>query len=625
MVMEEQESNIELASERIPVPQIQQPQMDIIKRNNRSGVSRGKPRLRKKALHAAILKQMEFYFSDANLSKDRYLSELLKKSPYVALDVFTNFNKLSTLTTDTNRIAKALEKSTMLKVSEDGTKVCRLTPINKKENIDECTVYVQNLPPDSDHDWLISAFSKYGKVVYVSIPRYQSNKKIKGFAFVEFDTPAGAEECIKAFQKDGCVLPSHTSPNDLLSITTFNNTEENLTINDKPEHLQYLSKSTIKTDVDDKKENIKDQITNDDIYDDEGNKLDNTKYSLGKRKLVSEKSLADESNIKVKKKKTTDQNIADQHNSNMEDQKILNKDITNRNKTTETDRKRKRKLSTNDTFKYEDSSEGTAKRDPCGSMVKSDKIKVNEMVSVDKSYDNKNKEIISQAAKHLTKKNIDETSSSNIKERETSVDERKKKKNRKKRSNFQKDITSDMMQVMAKRDWKRLRNKYLELQKSKMQQLKLHLRKTKWNYDKSKYEKDEKLSETEKSCYGRITYAPGIIVKVEMDEPCTDLQSFKMEFRDNDYVKYIDITYGSRQAYIRCDTAEAAQLFLQKSYEGRRLIILKNNEEKSYWDKIEQDREEKLQSKKRYKHRGRDKLLKKAEKELGKCIKFDQV
>lgn len=81
MVMEEQESNIELASERIPVPQIHQPKMDIIKRNNRSGVSRGKPRLRKKALHAAILKQMEFYFSDANLSKDRYLSELLKNNP----------------------------------------------------------------------------------------------------------------------------------------------------------------------------------------------------------------------------------------------------------------------------------------------------------------------------------------------------------------------------------------------------------------------------------------------------------------------------------------------------------------------------------------------------------------
>lgn len=166
-----------------------------------------------------------------------------------------------------------------------------------------------------------------------------------------------------------------------------------------------------------------------------------------------------------------------------------------------------------------------------------------------------------------------------------------------------------------------------------MQQLKLHLKKARWNYDKagqsydkSKHEKDNgKASEVVKACYGRITYAPGIIVKVEMDEPCTDPNNFKMELRDNNCVKYIDITYGSREAYIRCDTAEAAQAFAQKSNEGKRLIILKGDEEKSYWDKIEQNRKEKLSNKKAFRHRGRDKLLKRAEKELGKCIKFDQV
>lgn len=119
----------------------------------------------------------------------------------VDLQVFTKCNKLQELTTDehmitTNRIAKALQGSTMLKVSEDGTKVCRVTPIQIKENVDQCTIYVQNLPPDTDHDWLISVFSKYGTVDYVSIPRY-NNRKIKGFAFVEFDTPSHTQECLK--------------------------------------------------------------------------------------------------------------------------------------------------------------------------------------------------------------------------------------------------------------------------------------------------------------------------------------------------------------------------------------------------------------------------------------------
>lgn len=44
-----------------------------------------------------------------------------------------------------------------------------------------------------------------------------------------------------------------------------------------------------------------------------------------------------------------------------------------------------------------------------------------------------------------------------------------------------------------------------------------------------------------------------------------------------------------------------------------------------YWDKILHDRDEKLSKKIRPKQRGRNKLLKKAEKELGKHIKFDEV
>lgn len=83
MVMEEQQSDMELDSERVPVPQVQKSVEDsrIETVNKVTSISRGKPRLRKKALHAAILKQMEFYFSDANLSKDRFLSNLVKEDP----------------------------------------------------------------------------------------------------------------------------------------------------------------------------------------------------------------------------------------------------------------------------------------------------------------------------------------------------------------------------------------------------------------------------------------------------------------------------------------------------------------------------------------------------------------
>lgn len=80
MVMEEQETDIELASESIPVPQVQEPQLDPIKRPRRSNRS-NQPRTRKKLLYASIRKLMEFYFSDANLSKDRYLATLIQENP----------------------------------------------------------------------------------------------------------------------------------------------------------------------------------------------------------------------------------------------------------------------------------------------------------------------------------------------------------------------------------------------------------------------------------------------------------------------------------------------------------------------------------------------------------------
>lgn len=48
-----------------------------------------------------------------------------------------------------------------------------------------------------------------------------------------------------------------------------------------------------------------------------------------------------------------------------------------------------------------------------------------------------------------------------------------------------------------------------------------------------------------------------------------------MELKDNNSVKYIDITENSCEAYVRCDTPEAAQFLVQKNYEGKRLLILK--------------------------------------------------
>ncbi|KOB76830.1 putative multi-sex-combs protein [Operophtera brumata] len=110
-------------------------------------------RHRKKQLYDNILKQMEFYFSEANLSKDRFLGDLVKNDPWVPLDLFLKFNKIRTLSQDLNDIAKAMKHSSLLELSEDRTKVKRKVPVLPYD-ADERTVYVESIPVSATREWL---------------------------------------------------------------------------------------------------------------------------------------------------------------------------------------------------------------------------------------------------------------------------------------------------------------------------------------------------------------------------------------------------------------------------------------------------------------------------------------
>ncbi len=97
-------------------------------------------------LKGRIRQQMEFYFSDSNLSKDKFLRQEIKIAPegYVDLNVFLKFNKIRQLTDDLVLIAKALKKSELLEVNQEKSHVRRksefVEPSQKKT--DKKTIYV---------------------------------------------------------------------------------------------------------------------------------------------------------------------------------------------------------------------------------------------------------------------------------------------------------------------------------------------------------------------------------------------------------------------------------------------------------------------------------------------------
>lgn len=293
---------------------------------------------------------------------------------------------------------------------------------------------------------------------------------------------------LQAFQKKGCVLPSHTAPDELLSITTFDDAEKDVTLMGKQNKSNPQRAQKHKAD------------------DEEVDEPDEDTRSENREK---EEIQQDKVKIKTEKRKYSDSEVTETID-------------TGNHVDTEIVKTKRSKYSTD----VSNNEAEQIKEENAPKKVKREKnVSVNE-----EALDNgiKNKEMVTEDSVMVST------------EEEENANEKKKKRKRKRRSKTEDASYNLGLQVMAKRDWKHLRNKYLELQRSKMKQLKQHLRKTKWNqwpnYEKMKTDKEEN-DEKEKTCKQdsdsktntpRFSFTPGVIVKIEMDKPCTDPKGLKV-------------------------------------------------------------------------------------------------
>lgn len=79
-------------------------------------------------LENKIIKQIEYYFGDINLPRDKFMQEKIKEDDgWVSLEVLLTFKRLASLTTDEEVIVKAIENSNsgLVAVSEDKKKLRR--------------------------------------------------------------------------------------------------------------------------------------------------------------------------------------------------------------------------------------------------------------------------------------------------------------------------------------------------------------------------------------------------------------------------------------------------------------------------------------------------------------------
>merc|ERR1712186_55684 len=100
-------------------------------------------------LCAKIVQQVEFYFSDANITKDKFILKHVKrnKEGFVSLKLISSFKRVKHLTKDWRQVAVAIErKSKKLEVNDLKTKVRRLDALPEyDETTPSRTVVALNL------------------------------------------------------------------------------------------------------------------------------------------------------------------------------------------------------------------------------------------------------------------------------------------------------------------------------------------------------------------------------------------------------------------------------------------------------------------------------------------------
>lgn len=163
-------------------------------------------------LEQKIIRQVEYYFGDYNLPKDKFLQEQVKKDDgWVTLETMLNFQRLKQLSDDAKAICDALRKSAanLIEVSEDNSKLRRnpekplpeLSDARRKDIISR-SVYMKGFPKEGTTlDMLLEFLKPFGPTDNVQMRNWHDKVEdkwnFKGSIFATFPTKEAAAAFIK--------------------------------------------------------------------------------------------------------------------------------------------------------------------------------------------------------------------------------------------------------------------------------------------------------------------------------------------------------------------------------------------------------------------------------------------
>lgn len=200
---------------------------------------------------SSILKMVEFYLSDDNILKDPFLLKHVRrnKEGYVSVKLLASFRKVRSLCRNWKAVAYSIQKSKILALNADGTKVKRLSPLpDHDETVTSRSVIVHGFSHDKPSvDSISELFSKCGDIALVRILRPGGSipSDVKRFlsknpdlqskicALVEFEDYASAKKALDSEQANGIkVVPVQSKERKTPTIkkdVNANNTKNALT------------------------------------------------------------------------------------------------------------------------------------------------------------------------------------------------------------------------------------------------------------------------------------------------------------------------------------------------------------------------------------------------------------
>lgn len=157
-------------------------------------------------LETKVARQIEYYFGDHNLPRDKFLKEQLQLDDgWVTLETMLKFNRLKSITTDISIIVTALQKSKtgLLELSEDKTKLRRdpskpLPEVNDeyKASITHKSVYIKGFPLETSLDEIQEWLNGKGSIENIQMRR-NLQRQFKGSVFICFETEESSKQFLE--------------------------------------------------------------------------------------------------------------------------------------------------------------------------------------------------------------------------------------------------------------------------------------------------------------------------------------------------------------------------------------------------------------------------------------------